>query len=469
MKVISLISENLKRLTAVEIRPDGNLVEITGANGQGKSSILDSLWWAIEGASNVQAEPIRKGADKAKIRVDLGELVVTRTFARKEDGGYTTAITVENAAGARLSSPQKVLDELIGKLAFDPLEFTRMKPAEQFDLLKAFVPGVNFKGYEEATNADYHKRTEARRIANEARAAAALINVPDNLPLAPIDEQELVEQLGKAAEVNAQIEARRVKRAGVAETAKALRAEGERLQTAAAHMHQEGLEKLQQAAAEAQRLAAAPPLPTPVDTQQLTQAIAAARTVNAALDKAMEKNNLFSRAERYDEQVQAYTEAMEEREADKQLAISQAKMPVEGIGFGTNEVLLGDVPFAQASDAEQLRASVAIAMALHPKLRVLRIRDGSLLDEKSLKLLGTLLDQHDFQCWIERVDTSGKVGFTISDGRVVAHDGVPVAAQSAAVPPKPAAATKPAAPAKPPAAAPPAPAAQPTLDLESDL
>lgn len=84
MKIISLQAENVKRLTAVTITPDGNLVQITGKNGQGKTSVLDAIWWALEGAANIQAEPIRKGAEEARIRLDLGEYVVTRTFTRKD-------------------------------------------------------------------------------------------------------------------------------------------------------------------------------------------------------------------------------------------------------------------------------------------------------------------------------------------------------------------------------------------------
>lgn len=69
MKIISLQAENVKRLTAVSITPDGNLVQISGRNGQGKTSVLDAIWWALEGAANIQAEPIRKGADEAQRKV----------------------------------------------------------------------------------------------------------------------------------------------------------------------------------------------------------------------------------------------------------------------------------------------------------------------------------------------------------------------------------------------------------------
>src|SRR4029077_546143 len=109
MRVIELRSENFKRLHAVAIRPDSNLVQITGRNGAGKSSVLDSLWAAFAGKDVCPSVPIRKGQKRAKIRVDLGEIIVTRQFAREDEGSdYTTSITVENAEGARFPSPQRM-------------------------------------------------------------------------------------------------------------------------------------------------------------------------------------------------------------------------------------------------------------------------------------------------------------------------------------------------------------------------
>ena len=57
MKIIALQAENLKRLVAVDIRPDGNLVQITGKNGAGKTSVLDAIWWCLAGTSHIQAAP----------------------------------------------------------------------------------------------------------------------------------------------------------------------------------------------------------------------------------------------------------------------------------------------------------------------------------------------------------------------------------------------------------------------------
>src|SRR5258706_15795265 len=83
MKIVKLVAENVKRLHAVTIEPDGALVTVGGKNGAGKSSVLDSIAWALGGEKLVPPEPIRSGESEAKIVVDLGDLVVTRRFKRE--------------------------------------------------------------------------------------------------------------------------------------------------------------------------------------------------------------------------------------------------------------------------------------------------------------------------------------------------------------------------------------------------
>lgn len=76
------------------------------------------------------------------------------------------------------------------------------------------------------------------------------------------------------------------------------------------------------------------------------------------------------------------------------------------------------VPFVQASAAERLKVSVAMAMALNPELRVICIRDASLLDDDSKRALMALAEEHDYQIWYEVVGDGGEVGVVIEDGEV---------------------------------------------------
>jgi DNA repair exonuclease SbcCD ATPase subunit len=425
MKIVKFQAENFLKLVCVEISPNGNVVEITGRNGQGKTSVLNAIWAALGGKEACPSVPIRKGQESARVRLDLGELVVTRTFTLKDGGDYTTHIAVENADGARYPSAQTMIDALLGELAFDPLAFARMEPRAQFDALKRFVPEVDFDAIANAERGDRERRTEVNRFAKQERAAAQVITVPVETPAEPIDESALVQELTKAGEHNADVERRRANRTRLMQDAQQLRKLTEDQQATAKELRERADELEQRASANIakaaeidKKLADAGELPAPIDTAAVTSRINKARLINANVRKLDERMKHHGRALELEKQAEEITARIEKRQSDKLAAIAAAKVPVQGIGFGDGHVILNGLPFEQASDAEQLQASVLIAMALNPKLRVIRIRDGSLLDPDAMKLLAEMAEKNDMQVWIERVDASGKVGFVLEDGHV---------------------------------------------------
>lgn len=409
MKIIALQAENVKRLVAVEITPKGNLVEITGKNGQGKTSILDAIYWALAGRSAVQSAPIRKGEKEARIKLDLGEIIVKRTFKKSDSGEITTSISVESKEGAKFPSPQAMLDKLFGELSFDPLAFSRMAPRDQFDALKKLVPGVNFDEIERLNKSDFESRTVANRKAKEARAAQNSIQVSEDGPVSRIDEAAMVAEMEAAAKENADIERRKVNR----ETANNNIADIERR----VHAMKADIEKLLAESAELQKkLDAAPALPEPKDLSSIRVKIDNARAENKV---RLDREGLLGHkkeAERQEAESKRLTVSMDNREIDKRLAIEKAQLPVEGLGFGEGSILLNGIPFDQASDAEQLRVSVAIAMALNPKLRVIRVRDGSLLDDSSMGILAELANDRDYQVWVETCHNGGRASIVMEDG-----------------------------------------------------
>jgi len=412
MKILKLEAENFKRLKAVEIAPQGNVVQITGANASGKTSTLDSIWAALAGLSVVPPKPIRKGETQAKIRIDLGELIVTRLF--KE--GKPSTITVENAEGTKVSSPQTLLDGLMGQLSFDPLAFSRMTAKEQFNTLRRFVPDIDFDQIEADNKADYDKRTAINRKAKEAKTLAETIVVPPTFPKERIDTKKLLDELQKAANHNADIEIRKSNR-------KKLRLDIESKRKEIIEL-QEKLNSLTEFCdANQKKLDFSPLLNEPIDISALRQRVDQAEQTNKLIALLEEKEEHLQAAKELEKESDNLTKVMQKRDSDKLEAIKKAKLPVKSLGFGEGEILMNGLPFCQASDAEQLRASVAIAMAFNPKLRVIRIRDGSLLDENSLALVSEMADKNDCQVWIESVDTTGKVGIYLEEGLVKSVNG----------------------------------------------
>lgn len=422
MKIVQLTAENIKKLVAVEIKPDGAMVQITGANGQGKTSVLDCILWALNGAQNIQLVPVRQGEEQGRIRLDLGELVVTRKFVVKEDGDYTTSLTVESADGAKFNSPQTVIDKLLGTLSFDPLAFARMEPAKQFEMLRQFVPGVDFPAIDAENKKDYDERTVANRKAKEFKTLAEAIKVEAGPAPERVDEKALVDELAKAGEHNTALETRRANRNKVADAVELNRSKASEVVLAAKkaleEAEKEATRLLALAEQDSKKLADAGPLPATIDTAAILKKIEDAKVANARAAAHEERAAHEKAAKDHADKAAEITARMEKRQADKLAAIAAANLPVKGLEFGDGIVLYKGVPFDQASDAQQLGASLSLAMALNPKLRVIRVRDGSLLDETSLAIVEKMAAENDYQVWIERVETSGKVGFVIENGSV---------------------------------------------------
>jgi hypothetical protein len=420
LRIVGLRAENFKRLRAVEITPKGDLVQITGKNAQGKTSVLDAVWAALGGKSQIPAKAVRKGSEKATIRLDLGEIIVTRTITEKG-----TDLTVESPDGARFKSPQTMLDAMMGALTFDPLAFTRMTPKAQAEQLRAIAKiDIDLDAMDGLNRRDFELRTAATRDGKAARAAGEAI--PEMAIPAKIDTGALLDKMGEIQEQAGARQREEFKRQGedrkiaegearadaIMEQIKGLSAELERVH--------EWLTKAKNAVAERT------PLPEVEDAVELRATIGRAEEHNRQADliaaQQAKRAEHLQAAAAHEQRAQALTEAIEARNKQKSEAIAAAQMPVPGLGLQDGEVTYNGLPFEQASGAEQLRISTAIAMAANPRIRVIRISDGSLLDSDSLKLLAEMATQGDYQIWIEMVDSTGKVGISIEDGAVAADN-----------------------------------------------
>ena len=418
MQILRLEAENFKRLRAVQIDPRGDLVLVAGRNAQGKSSVLDAISAALSGAGACPADPIRHGEASAQIRLDLGDVVVTRRFT---PGGST--LTLTNAEGAKFPSPQKMLDSLLGSLTFDPLEFTRMKPRDQFDQLKAVARvELDLEKLAQLNAGDYDRRTELNREAKAARAQLEGLRVPVD-PGEPRDVAKLIAEVQQASQDRMSATRERDERRRIQNAVDAKRAKVEELRQQAMTLQAEVKALLPQLEAEL-----ITPEPEAYDTaiaainQDITTAQAHNDQVAQARQALQSRQNLQTQLKSLEDRAAALTGSMEARQEAKAQALAAAQFPVPGLGLGDGLVTYNGVPLAQASSAEQLRISTALAMAANPKVKVVLIREGSLLDEDGLRLVAELATEKGYQVWVEKVDSSRAVGVVIEDGEVIADN-----------------------------------------------
>lgn len=408
LRIVELRAENVKRLRAVTIRPDGSLVLIGGNNAQGKSSLLDSIEMALSGARSIPPEPVRHGARKARIIADLGEIVVERTFTAKG-----TELVVKNKDGIPQAGPQKLLDGLTSKVSFDPLAFSRMEPAKQDELLKKML-GLDFSDLEAARAKAYEKRADLNKEVKRLEAVVDSTEWHADAPKELVDVAALTEKM--QVHRNA-VGARQALAAGIDGKRMRLIEKDERIARLKRELSELEQERATLEATIEAEWAKLPAEPAPIDDVQEQLRTAEAR--NAKFRSNAEKTRLEKDLKARADEAEELTGAIESIDGEKAKRLAEAKFPIDGLGFDDVGPTFNGVPFQQASQAEQLRVSVAIGVALNPKIRVMLVREGSRLDPNGLALLAKLAEETGSQVWVERVAAGDPGAVIIEDGAVL--------------------------------------------------
>lgn len=423
-RIIELRVENFKRVSALTLHPNSGVTTVSGRNGQGKSSTLDAVQAALGGKDSIPTRAVKTGADKALVVVKTDDYTITRSF--RADG--TSALKVESADGAKYSSPQAMLDGILGSLSFDPLAFTRMKPRDQAETLRALA-GLDFT----TLDADRARVFESRTVVNREvkRLEGELSGLPEypDAPSEPVSVADLAAELS-AAEASAanhrdlEHDVRNAERK-LEETRIAYQRNRSRraeIEAALAKCDEEG------AAIEASgRDWAADVVAcrknldahTVVDVAPVRERLASADAVNAKVRANARHAEVSAELQRRRSQADELTTKIAEADAAKVTLLRNAEFPLEGLSLGDDGVTLAGIPFEQASSAEQLRASIAIGAALNPKLRTMLVRDGALLDSTSLSLLAEMADSMGVQILVERVGPGDRMGVVIEDGAIL--------------------------------------------------
>ena len=401
MKIISLETTNYKRAKHVEIKPDpnGNLVIVAGKNGQGKSSVLDSIAAALGGAnSKTTPKPIQDGEDRAEIILETEELTVTRVFTPSG-----SRLTLTNKDGAKFPKAQAKLDELVGKLSMDPLAFTLLGDKEQLAQLLDLVDlPFDPETLEAERRTVFEERTAVNRRVKEFESALAQFGeLPADLPTEEVSVSELLNEYRAGVDRN--------------ESYSRSHATAENAWNRVTELRQQ----LAKAEADAKSAQEEYDLhDKPVDLTGIQARIDGAEETNKLVRKAKERGALEFQLQATRGKAGQLTAKLDEIAKTKADGLAAAQFPVEGLGFTEDGVTYQGVPFKQASSAEQIRVSMAMAIALNPALRVIRIQDGSLLDSDSLALVRQVAEEHDFQVWLEIVSEDQEGAYTIIDGEI---------------------------------------------------
>lgn len=436
-KILHLKAENVQRIAALNYSPEGHLIVIGGKNGAGKSSALNSIEWALRGAAALPSKPVRRGEEKAKIEMtldgvfELGTITIKRTITPTGGG----ALQITDRDGAKLSSPQAILDSLFSSLSFDPLAFTGQSPKERAETLRALV-GLDFEALDKERAEIYTQRTEANRVVSAKEAMLANNKRHPDVPEEPVSIAALQAELDEASKTNNANNQQRFKVESarselmqadkrnhetfrgieeVLDEIKRLQAKADAMQKVYEQQKEEtGImtAKIRQAEEHIAKL-------VDVDILPIRQKLAGAESTNLKVAKNKEVTRIAAELKEARKRSEELTAAIEKIDRQKKDSIKGTKFPVEGLTLSDeNEVLFEGIPFDQCNTAQQIRVSVAMGLALNPKFPVLLIRRGSDLDPENLKMVADLAAAADAQVWLETSRSDAPLSVLIVDGHM---------------------------------------------------
>ena len=400
VKINQLSIENVKRVKALQLQPSASgLTIIGGRNGQGKTSVLDAIAWALGGKKFEPSMAHRDGSvSDPKLHVELSNGIIV------ERSGKNSSLKVLDPSGKK--SGQKLLDSFIENLALDLPRFMQATPAEKCKTLLQII-GVGDElmklDNEEATL--YSRRTEIGRIADQKKKYAAEMPFHPDVPKEPVSAAELIARQQEILKRNAENQRIRENRDIIQ---KDLEQAKERL-TQAEKDVDILTEKLRIAQKDAIDL-------KDESTEELERNIADVDALNVKIRANLDREKAEVDAEGFSKQYQNLTAAIEDiRKARKDL-LDQADLPLPGLSVENGELVYNGQKWDCMSGSEQLRVAVAIVRKLNPECGFVLMDKLEQMDQETLKEFGAWLEGEGLQVIATRVSTDGECSIIIEDG-----------------------------------------------------
>ena len=410
MKIIRLTAENFMRLVAVEIKPEDNTIMITGKNGAGKSSVLEAIFAAFGGKKALPKKPIRDGQDSAKVEIETEEFTVKLNITKNN-----SYLEITNRDGFKAKSPQALLDRIVGKIAFDPISFSREEPRQQRTMLMNLL-ALDFSDIDEQLQAIKINRSNTLREKERLQHEAERITFTANLSEEEVNVLDLTHELQAAIEHNNNVGKQVELHLMYEEDLNSLH---ENIQNAKADIEElrENVKKLEAKRTTISKLYDELNIPKPIDISVIETAIQDIEATNSLIRNNQQKKQLTAAVAKETKTFSLLGQKMKGLEVERADRLAKVEMPVEGLSVTEDCITYEGIPLSQVNSAKRLEVGIAISMALNPKLRVLRI-DGNCLDSETQAILSKIVKDNNYQLWEEKTDESGKVGIVIEDGMI---------------------------------------------------
>lgn len=415
---------------------DGNVYFITGDNELGKSTVLKAIGALLTGNRDaVLKNGESKGFAKMIVGDDGEEYEVELKFTKANPRG---TLSIKSKTTGMKSDNVSMLQKIFGYTDFDAVEFSRWSETaegrrKQIEVVKSLLPEEVRTRIAEIDTTVAGLKTERTGVNRDLKtyksisdAAGKGLTTQDLKTYAkPKDITELMKEQAENAQL---IEKAKTVRSALEQRKKQLEEIPERLAAAKA-TYEKAIEEAKKAIERTEKL-----YKEAIAQIESEKADYEARKANAEkwlanyeennpekldtseqLRKAEEHNKKAAKVADYlSKKKQADDKKAEAEKMDSEIAelsaereklISSAKLPISGLSFSDDGLVLNDVPFVagKVSDSQIMEVSAKLIIASNPTVKVFRIARGESLGQKRLQAILDLAKKEGFQGFIESV------------------------------------------------------------------
>jgi len=406
IKINKLEIENVKRVKAVKIEPSANgLTIVGGKNNQGKTSVLDSIAWALGGEKYRPSQPQRDGSViPPSLHIVLSNGLVVERKGKNSD------LKVIDPNGQK--GGQQLLNEFVEQLALDLPKFMQASAKEKANtLLQIIGVGDKLHELEQKEQELYNRRRTIGQIADQKKKFAKEMPYYPDAPKEPISISELLRQQQEILARNGENQRKR----------EDLR----NLEIQAANIQRQIDELLAKQAIILADLEIAKKSALDLhdeSTEELENNIRNIEEINIKVRVNLDKEKAEEDAQDYANQYAMLSVQIDEIRQAKTDLLKNADLPLPGLSVVDGELTYNGFKWDNMSGSDQLKVSTAIVRKLNPKCGFVLLDKLEQMDLDTLREFGQWLEQEGLQAIATRVSTGPECSIIISDGYVVGEE-----------------------------------------------
>lgn len=407
MKIAKLEIENMKRVRAVTLEPAENgLTVIGGNNGQGKTSVLDAIAWALGGDKFRPSNPTREGSvipPYLHVEMDNGLIVERR--------GEKSVLKVTDPSGRK--GGQQLLNEFVEQLALDLPRFMAASNKDKaLTLLKIIGVEKELAELEYKIQTTYNRRLELGRIALQKKKFADELPMYPDAPKEPISASELILKQQDILARNGENQRLRSALEQLKGQREVLRNKIDDLNVKLAELNRQ-LEETESRIAVGEKTTA-----ELVDesTDEIRESLVNIEAINAKVSANCQREKAEIEAEQYQKEYDSLSDEIDSLREAKVKLLDNAKLPLPGLSVEDGELTYNGQKWDCMSSSEQLRIATAIVRCLNPDCGFVLIDKLEQMDIETMREFGEWLEAEGLQAIATRVSTGDECSIIISDG-----------------------------------------------------